>query len=76
MYDELLVVFLELLSKLDSKIKESDAEILCNIIRSYIGEKGLYPDIHSLAHGHGMNDYLDIRYARNNDHVCLRALRK
>ena len=52
---------MELLSKLDSKIKESDAEILCSIIRNYIAEHGLYPDIHSLAHGYGIKDYLDMQ---------------
>ena len=40
--------------------KESDAEVLCNIIRNYIAEHGLYPDIHSLAHGHGIKDFIDI----------------
>ena len=43
--------------------KESDAEILCNIIRNYIAEHGLYPDIHSLAHGHGIKDFIDIHQA-------------
>ena len=41
--------------------KESDAEVLCNIIRNYIAEHGLYPDIHSLAHGHGIKDYLEMQ---------------
>ena len=41
--------------------KESDAEVLCNIIRNYIAEHGLYPDIHGLAHGHGIKDYLDMQ---------------
>ena len=41
--------------------RESDAEVLCNIIRNYIAEHGLYPDIHSLAHGHGIKDYIDIQ---------------
>ena len=43
--------------------KESDAEVLCNIIRNYIAEHGLYPDIHSLAHGHGIKDFIDIHQA-------------
>ena len=43
--------------------KESDAEVLCNIIRNYIAEHGLYPDIHSLAQGHGIKDYIDIHQA-------------
>ena len=43
--------------------KESDAEVLCNIIRNYIAEHGLYPDIHSLAHGHGIKDYIDVQQA-------------
>ena len=41
--------------------KESDAEVLCNIIRNYIAEHGLYPDIYGLAHGHGIKDYLDMQ---------------
>ena len=43
--------------------KESDAEVLCNIIRNYIAEHGLYPDIHSLAHGHGIKDFIDTHQA-------------
>ena len=43
--------------------RESDSEILCNIIRNYIAEHGLYPDIHSLAHGHGIKDFIDIHQA-------------
>ena len=43
--------------------KESDAEVLCNIIRNYIAEHGLYPEIHSLAHGHGIKDFIDIHQA-------------
>ena len=43
--------------------KESNAEVLCNIIRNYIAEHGLYPDIHSLAHGHGIKDFIDIHQA-------------
>ena len=54
--------------------KESDAEVLCNIIRNYIAEHGLYPDIHSLAHGHGIKDYIDIHQA--HDRFYNRALRK
>ena len=41
--------------------KESDAEILCNIIRNYISEHGFHANIHSLAHGHGIKDYLDMQ---------------
>ena len=43
--------------------KESDAEVLCNIIRNYIAEHGLYPNIHTLAHGHGIKDFIDIYQA-------------
>ena len=32
--------------------RESNSEILCNIIRNYISEHGLYPNIYSLTHGH------------------------
>ena len=38
--------------------KESDAEILCNIIRNYISEHGLYPDVYSLTHGHGIKNLI------------------
>ena len=40
--------------------KESDSEILSNIIRNYIAEHGLYPDVYSLTHGHGIKNYLNI----------------
>jgi hypothetical protein len=43
--------------------KESDSELLSTIIRNYIAEHGLYPDIHSLAHGHGIKDFIDIHQA-------------
>jgi hypothetical protein len=51
--------------------KESDAEVLCNIIRNYIAEHGLYPDIHSLAHGHGIKDFIDIHPAMINSIIEL-----
>ena len=41
--------------------KESDAEVLCNIIRNYIAEHGFHANIHSLVHGHGIKDYLDMQ---------------
>ena len=41
--------------------RESDSEVLCNIIRNYIAEHGLYPDVYSLIHGHGIKDYLDMQ---------------
>ena len=40
--------------------RESDSEVLCNIIRNYIAEHGLYPDVYALTHGHGIKNYLDI----------------
>ena len=40
--------------------RESDSEILCNIIRNYIAEHGVYPDVYSLIQGHGIKDYLNI----------------
>ena len=40
--------------------RESDSEILCNIIRNYIAEHGLYPDVYSLTNGHGIKDHLNI----------------
>ena len=39
--------------------RETDAEILCNIIRNHIAEHGFHPNMHSLAHGHGVKDYLE-----------------
>ena len=56
--------------------KESDAEILCNIIRNYIAEHGLYPDIHSLAHGHGIKDYIDIHQVMIDSIIELLANKK
>jgi hypothetical protein len=50
----------EIWEKIETEFKlngETDSEILCNIIRNYIAEHGLYPDVYSLAHGHGINDY-------------------
>ena len=41
--------------------KESDAEVLCNIIRNHLAEHGFHANIHSLAHGHGIKDYLDMQ---------------
>ena len=40
---------------------ESDAEILSNMIRNHLAEHGFHPNIHSLAHGHGIKDYIDIQ---------------
>ena len=54
----------EIWEKIETEFKlngETDSEILCNIIRNYIAEHGLYPDVYSLAHGHGINDYLDMQ---------------
>jgi hypothetical protein len=53
----------EVWEKIDTEFKlneESDSEILCNIIRNYIAEHGLYPDVYSLTHGHGIKNYLHI----------------
>ena len=50
----------EIWEKIETEFKlngETDSEILCNIIRNYIAEYGLYPDVYSLAHGHGIYDY-------------------
>ena len=68
MVDKLLNIDLskEVWKIIDNKFKlnkESDAEVLCNIIRNYIAEHGLYPDIHSLAHRHGIKDFIDIHQA-------------
>ena len=35
-------------------------KVLCNIIRNYIAAHGLYPDVYSLTHGHGIKNYLNI----------------
>ena len=53
----------ELWEIIDNQFKlngESDSETLCNIIRNYIVEHGLYPDVYSLTHGHGIKDHLNI----------------
>ena len=39
--------------------RETDAEILCNIIHNHLAEHGFHPNMHSLAHGHGVKDYLE-----------------
>ena len=41
--------------------RETDAEIVCNIIRNHLAEHGFHANIHSLAHGHGIKDYLDMQ---------------
>ena len=41
--------------------KETDAEILSNIIRNHLAEHGFHANIHSLAHGHGIKNYLDMQ---------------
>jgi hypothetical protein len=41
-----------------------DSEILCNIIRNYIAEHGLYLDVYSLTHEHGIKNYLNIHALR------------
>jgi hypothetical protein len=43
--------------------RETDAEIVCNIIRNHLAEHGLHANIPSLAHGHGIKDYIDIQQA-------------
>ena len=44
--------------------RETDSEILCNIIKLHLASNGYYRDIHSivdsLVHGHGIKDYLNI----------------
>ena len=44
--------------------RETDSEILCNIIKLHLASNGYYPDINSivdsLTHGHGIKDYLNI----------------
>jgi hypothetical protein len=65
MVDKLMNIDLseEVWKIIDNQFKlnnESDAEVLCNIIRNYITEHGLYPDVYSLTHGHGIKNYLNI----------------
>ena len=55
---------IELWKKIENEFKlnnESDAEIVCNIIRNHLAEHGFHANIHSLAHGHGIKDYLDMQ---------------
>ena len=51
----------ELWEKIETEFKlngETDSEILCNIILNHLAEHGFHPNVHSLAHGHGVKDYL------------------
>ena len=55
---------IELWEKIENEFKlnnESDAEILSNMIRNHLAEHGFHPNIHSLAHGNGIKDYIDIQ---------------
>jgi hypothetical protein len=52
----------EIWEKIDTEFKlngESDSKVLCNIIRNHLAEHGFHPNMHSLAHGHGIKDYLE-----------------
>ena len=54
----------EIWEKIETEFKlneETDSEILCNIIRNHLAEHGFQANIHSLAHGHGIKDYLDMQ---------------
>jgi hypothetical protein len=54
----------EIWEKIDTEFKlngESDSKVLCNIISNHLAEHGFHPNIHSLAHGHGIKDYLDMQ---------------
>ena len=56
----------ELWEIIDKEFKlngETDSEILCNIIRNHLAEHGFHANIQSLAHGHGIKDYLDLHEA-------------
>jgi hypothetical protein len=69
----------ELWEIIDNQFKlngESDSEILCNIIRNHLAEHGLYPDIHSLVHGHGIKDYIDIHQAMIDSIIELLEIKK
>jgi hypothetical protein len=60
---DLPVALWEIIDKEFKLNRESDSEIVCNIIRNHLAEHGFYPDIDSLSHGHGVKDYLDIHNA-------------
>jgi len=52
----------EIWEKIDTEFKlngESDSKVLCNIIRNHLAEHGFHPNMHSLAHGLGVKDYLE-----------------
>ena len=40
--------------------KESDSEILSNIIKNHLTQNGYYPDADSLIHGNGLKDIVDV----------------
>jgi hypothetical protein len=50
----------ELIDKEFKLNKESDSEILSNIIRNHLAEHGFHANIQSLAHGHSVKDYIEI----------------
>ena len=58
---DLPVALWEIIDKEFKLNRETDAEIVCNIIRNHLAEHGFHANIHSLAHGHGIKDYLDIQ---------------
>ena len=54
----------EFWEKIETEFKlngETDSEILCNIIRNHLAEHGFHANIHSITHGHGIKDYLDMQ---------------
>ena len=58
---DLPVELWEIIDKEFKLNRETDAEIVCNIIRNHLAEHGFHANIHSLAHGHGIKDYLDMQ---------------
>ena len=58
---DLPVELWEIIDKEFKLNRETDSEILCNIIHNHLAEHGFHANIHSLAHGHGIKNYLDIQ---------------
>ena len=58
---DLPVELWEIIDKEFKLNRETDTEIVCNIIRNHLTEHGFHANIHSLAHGHGIKNYLDMQ---------------
>jgi hypothetical protein len=42
--------------------RETDSEILSNIIKNHLAQNGYYPDADSLMHGNGLKELVDTQH--------------